>query len=118
MRILYNAPDEKIGNRSWSDYEWTKHALQRIAESGRKLITVFNSFEIAVEVPKSDWHLVKDFVRHGGVRGMKSIVLYDQSQATSFIIQGKTVVTVVFNAKISKTVAKGYQIINGKIVPI
>lgn len=77
----------------WRDYHWTKHALLRIAEYKLKLNEVFDEFEVAIEMEKDDHELLKQFVRHGGIKGMQRKVL--SSNKYQFVITDAAVITVV-----------------------
>ncbi len=77
----------------WTDFIWTRHALQRIAEYGLRLDGVFSDFESSVEVEKNETTLIREFVRHGGLKALKS-KLY-QGDNYMFVTQGNVIVTVI-----------------------
>lgn len=83
--------------RNWKTYTWTHHSLERIAEYGFKLSKVFEYFNTAIVKEKTDRDLVREFVRHKGLEGMKSVYLVNNG--IQFIVCGQTVVTVIQTGK-------------------
>jgi hypothetical protein len=78
--------------KDWQEYYWTKHALLRIYEYGWTLRKVFDWFAESVEVDKSDYELLKEFLKHGGIKGMQAQIFAHQQ--INFVIQKKTVVVI------------------------
>lgn len=81
---------EDVGaKRSWKDYNWSKHALERIAETKHPLKTIFQMFENSRERKRTLQEIKKDFMN----RNSNNTLI--ENKSIRFVVAGRTVVTVI-----------------------
>ena len=106
----------------WHQFTWTDHALQRIAEYKFRLCDVFEWFEESVEVKKSRRELLKEFVKHGGIKGMNSAKIYAHKRiafVVRYLGERALIITVIDTNKYKKEFERKssftVQVVNGKM---
>lgn len=81
--------------RSWKNYRWSEHALERIAEYHLRLNNVFSDFEHAEKVDRSEEQILRDFSKSDWIKRKERSLLDGQNYGFIVKEEQKIVVTVI-----------------------